>query len=98
MIYEHWFGTFNKKNELMSVDESPEIAAWNSTLLEVDEKRRTNRVAPVTIIAGSLLDLVMFILDEAKLRVDEKRIATIAANARMFKKEEEKEKTDAQET
>lgn len=89
MIYEGWLGTFNKKGELMSVDESEHVAQVQSNLLELDASHPTNKLLPVTVIVGSLLDLVMYIIDEAKIKADDKRIETIAAQARAFGKEME---------
>ena len=92
MIYENWIGVFNKKGELMSVDESPEIAKANSALLEIEPNYPTNIIEPVTIIRGNLLDLVTVIIDGAKQKVTERRLQEIAQNAREFKKEQKEEK------
>lgn len=91
MIYTDWFGVLNKKGELMSVDESEQISQANANALETIIGIQTNRVAPVTVIVGSLLDLVIMILDEAKQKVTEKRLAEIAENARAFNANQKEE-------
>lgn len=91
MIYTDWFGVLNKKGELMSVDESEQISQANANALETVIGVQTNRVAPVTVIVGSLLDLVVMILDEAKQKVNQKRLAEIAENARAFNTNQKEE-------
>lgn len=89
-IFDHWIGTFNRKGELMSVDETPAMATFASAALEIDPRSPRNRRANVTVIEGTALDFVLAVLDAAKLKVDEKRAAQIAANAQKFKIEEVK--------
>lgn len=90
MIYDQWFGVFNKKGELMSVDESEQIAHANADALELVKNVRTNTVIPVTIVNGTLLDFVVMILDAAKTQIDERRITRITENARAFDPEKAK--------
>jgi len=88
-IHTHWIGTFNRKGELMSVDETEAMAVWAAAQLELDPRSPKNVRRPVTIIEGNLLDFVILVLDAAKEKVDERRAKQIVLNARMFKKEEE---------
>lgn len=72
MIYEDWFGVFNKKGELLAVEESEEQAKHVALNLELDPrpKAHTNRVLQVVVITERPVeDLIIEILEKAKLKI-----------------------------
>lgn len=87
MIYEDWYGVLNKKGELMSVDESEQIAQANANALETVIGVQTNKVVPVTVLAIPILDLINLVLKQAEVEQAIRRLAKIEADARPFKKE-----------
>jgi hypothetical protein len=52
MIVEGWHGVLNRKGELLCVEEGADAAAASALNLELDDKRPTNKVVPVTVLIG----------------------------------------------
>lgn len=69
MIYESWYGIFDKKSNLLAVEESKHCAQSVALNLELDPPHPTNRILQVTILACDLSDLTMAMLEEAKRRI-----------------------------
>lgn len=78
MIYEGWIGVINKRGELMSVTDSPHMAQADAASLEIEPKHPTNRLIPVTVIGMNLVDLVIQIVDAAKLHMTQQAAEELA--------------------
>lgn len=68
----------------MCVDESEQMSHANAAALEIVPNQPQNKVVQVTILTVPLLEFVIMVLDGAKQKVTDKRLAEIAERARDF--------------
>lgn len=91
MIHIGWYGAIHKKSgDLALVGETANDAEFDARMIESVKNKiqpiaKYHRIVPVTIIEGNLLDLVVYILDQAKIKLNDRRLEEIAANAVAFK-------------
>lgn len=95
MIYESWYGVFNRKRELLAVEEGEDMALSVALNLEIEPKRPTNFVAPIVILAGvSLGEFVIGIIDVAKIRARERELSDMEERHRLAVAKASEDKTE----
>lgn len=78
-----WHGIVNRKNELLAVEESYDIAHAVATNLEIDSKRPTNKVVQITILFGMTLeDYVVRAAETAQAIAEERRKQRLAEKSK----------------
>lgn len=69
MIYENWYGMFDRRGDLFAVEESKTLADLTVAELAKDKKSGiVLTVAPITILKGDILEFILNVLTEAKVQ------------------------------